>query len=72
MTEYVTVYGFCCGCGSLISFHPNKVPSIRVNGTKEPVCRNCIEAANAQRVAEGGEPFVIDPDAYEACPAHEL
>lgn len=40
---YAIVMGFCIACKSPVSFNPHKVPSIRVNGVKEPLCRSCAE-----------------------------
>ena len=69
-------YAFCTGrcycCKRVFSFNPVKVPSVRINGVKEPVCRSCIEAANPERVKNGLEPFVPHPDAYEPCDESEL
>jgi hypothetical protein len=53
-------------------YNPHKVPSIRHNGFREPVCRECIEHANPIRVKNGLEPFKIDPQAYEPIDEHEL
>lgn len=69
---YAIVFGHCIGCGAFIGFNPVRVPSIRVNGTKEPVCRGCIEAANPIRKEKGLEPIAIHPDAYEPCEEGEL
>ncbi len=43
MTGYMYVFGHCCGCGNPFSFHPDHVPSLTVNGEREPVCRECFE-----------------------------
>jgi hypothetical protein len=69
---YVFCYGRCCNCGGLFTFNPMKVPSVQVRGQKEPVCRSCMERANAHRKAAGVEPHFIHPDAYEACDENEL
>jgi hypothetical protein len=42
------------------------VPSININGTRQPLCRSCIEVANPIRVENGLEPIEILPGAYEA------
>lgn len=62
----------CFGCERLFSFNPVRVPSIRHNGQREPICLACVEAANPLRVANGLDPIVPKPDAYEACDASEL
>lgn len=64
--------GSCINCGKPFSFNPVKVPSIRVNGVREPVCKPCVETANVERVAAGLEPFAINPDAYDPCREEEL
>ena len=63
----------CFGCGNLFSFAPDLVPSIRVNaqnqpdpnGRREPICEACVERVNPRRVANGLEPIVVRPGAYE-------
>ena len=40
---YAIVMGFCVACKASVQFNPHKVPSIRVNGTREPLCRRCAE-----------------------------
>jgi len=50
-------------------FHPNLVPSLRINGTREPICRTCIDVANPIREEKGLAPITILPAAYE--PAEE-
>jgi hypothetical protein len=42
MTGYYWAMGTCVACGSTISFNPDYVPSIRVDGKKEPLCRGCF------------------------------
>jgi len=62
----VSVVGTCVGCKKPFSFHPNLVPSVRVRGSREPICKACVTAANPKRIANGLEPIVILPGAYEA------
>lgn len=69
---YVFATSYCIGCDRLFTYNPHRVPSLRVNGEREPVCRDCIEIANPQRVANGLEPFKIHPEAYEPMPEEEL
>ncbi len=61
---FVSVMAPCITCGTIISCNPKRVPSIRVDGKREPVCRTCIERINPQRIEKGLEPFTIHPDAY--------
>ena len=65
---YISVVGFCFLCRRLFSFNPIRVPSIRVDGERQPICLSCIEQANRERQTRGLEPFRIDPDAYNAEP----
>lgn len=69
---YVFALGHCISCGKPFSFNPNLVPSVTVNGKREPVCRECIEAANPKRKALGYPEFRVHPDAYEAADEHEI
>ena len=62
---YLMVFGNCWSCGALFGFHPERVPSIIVEGEREPICRACIEAANPQRRELGLPEWVIHPDSYE-------
>jgi len=69
---YAYMIGECFGCKQTFSFNPNKVPSIRIEGVKQPVCEVCIEKANPKRKANGLEPIEILPGAYEPCNESEL
>lgn len=61
--------GACIGCGRLFSFNPNRVPSSSaVTGSREPICRDCMEKINQVRAARNLPPFEILPDAYEPEP----
>lgn len=62
----------CFGCGQLFSYNPMRVPSIPINGVKEPICLACVERVNPLRVAKGLEPIVPLPDAYGVCDESEL
>lgn len=64
--------GYCVSCSETFTFNPLRVPSVLVNGVREPVCRVCIERANPERIARGLEPIRVLPDAYEACDESEL
>lgn len=64
--------GTCAACGRLFMFNPVRVPSVRINGEREPVCEACMNAANVERTKRGLEPFPILPDAYEPCDEAEL
>jgi hypothetical protein len=62
---YMFVLGNCFACHRPFTFNATWVPSIMVEGTRHPVCANCMAAANAERVAMGLEPHPINPNAYE-------
>jgi hypothetical protein len=69
---YAFATSACAGCKRLITYNPVRVPSIRINGVREPICRDCVARANPRRIANGLEPIVPFPDAYEACDEREL
>lgn len=69
---YVTCYGPCAACYRIFAFNPNSVPSVRVHGQREPICRSCIEWANTKRKLEGKALIEILPDAYEPLDEYEL
>jgi hypothetical protein len=55
-----------------MTFNPIHVPSVRIEGKREPVCKSCIEKANVVRKEKGLELIPLLPDAYEACDECEL
>lgn len=61
---YMAVIGHCFACKRLFSFNADWVPSVRVNGVREPVCKDCIDQANIERRRKGTQPIYIHPDAY--------
>jgi hypothetical protein len=69
---YAFCAGPCCGCGQPFVFNPRRVPSIRINGHRQPICRSCIARVNPMRRANGLEEIVPLPDAYEPCDEREL
>lgn len=69
---YMLAMGACIGCGQPFSFNPMKVPSISINGRKEPICAACVARVNPMRKANGLEPIVPAADAYEACDEDEV
>lgn len=62
---YMVVIGNCYVCGELFGFNPDRVPSMRVQGVREPICRSCIGRINEARKRAGADPVVVDPEAYE-------
>jgi hypothetical protein len=69
---YVSAMSPCFGCSRLFSFNPMHVPSIIVNGRREPVCRSCVDRVNPMRKANGLPPIVPMHDAYDACDEDEI
>jgi hypothetical protein len=63
---YVSIIGSCFACGRLFSFSPTKVPSIVVEGRREPLCEACVVRANELRAANGQPLIVPLPGAYDA------
>jgi len=69
---YALCYGPCFGCGRIFGFNPLRVPSILINGNREPICEACVNRANPRRLKNGLAPIDPAPDAYEACDEAEL
>jgi hypothetical protein len=65
-------FGPCVLCGVPFFFHPNKVPSLRLHGVREPVCRSCFDRANALRESKGLPPFTMIAGAYDPADESEL
>lgn len=62
---WLSVIGDCVICGIRFSFNADRVPSVRIDGQREPVCRDCINRANEVRKEQGIDPIYVFPDAYE-------
>ena len=63
--SYMFAMGECVSCGSVITFNPNRVPSLLVNGSREPLCRGCFGEWNQyHRTSKGLEPLKLEPNAY--------
>ena len=58
-------FGACYTCRRPFSFAPTKVPSVRINGVKQPICKRCVDEVNPKRIANGLDPIVPLPGAYE-------
>jgi hypothetical protein len=69
MNGYIIVIGNCFACKRPFGFNADHVPSvpgeISGTGTREPICRTCVERANPERIKNGLEPIAIHPLAYE-------
>jgi hypothetical protein len=62
------VLGECFGCKRLFTFNAHRVPSIWINGSREPVCEACVARVNPRRIANGLAPIVPLPGAYDPEP----
>ena len=77
---YAMATSACVFCKRIFSYNPMKVPSFRAdaNGlpdptaSREPVCKSCMDAWNARRVANGLHELRIHPEAYLPCREEEL
>jgi hypothetical protein len=69
---YAQAFGRCVNCGKFFGFNPHLVPSIRIDGERCPVCRECIERANPIRKQKGMDLIEIQPGAYEPMPEMDL
>lgn len=72
MSGFAIATGQCIGCRCLFSFNPVRVPSITVDGTREPLCKGCFERVNRERQARGLPAFPLAADAYEPVEESEL
>lgn len=55
----------CAACPTVISYNPEFVPSIRINGEKEAICEACFNCWNEiHRTAKGLPPIQLHPQAY--------
>jgi hypothetical protein len=66
---YVYALGRCGACKRLINFNPKTVPSIRIMGEREPICRDCVER---WQKLHPDKSFVIAPNAYDELDESEL
>jgi hypothetical protein len=69
---YAIVMSPCFGCGRPFAYNPHRVPSVTVNGRREPICQHCLTIVNPRRRANGLPEIVPLPDAYEPIDEHEL
>ena len=67
---YAVVMGPCLVCRQVFGFNPRRVPSLTVNGNREPVCKTCIDTENDRRRSIGGE-LLPEPHADAYSPIHE-
>lgn len=69
---WVSCLGTCVACYRPFMFNPHKVPSIRIDGVRQPVCKECVDRCNPQRIANGLPPIVPAADAYEPIDENQL
>jgi hypothetical protein len=69
---YAIAFSPCIGCRQPFGYNPLRVPSLPINGTREPICRACVARINPSRIANGLPPIVPLPDAYEPVDESEL
>lgn len=72
MGAYAILLVTCINCGKMFGCNPHLVPSIRIEGKKEPVCRECTEDYNRRREKEGLGTFPILEGAYEPLREEDL
>ncbi len=68
---FMAVLGYCFACHCPISFNPNRVPSLLVDGERQAICSLCHAQWNEiHRTSKGLDPIPLDPEAYapEECP----
>lgn len=64
--SFMWVHGHCVACKTFLSFNPDHVPSLRIKGIREPLCRECFASWNAiHKTAKGLPEVPLHPDAYE-------
>jgi hypothetical protein len=69
---YALCTSACFGCNRIFNYNPMRVPSIPINGSREPICEACVTRVNPLRKKNGLPPIVPAPDAYDACDEAEL
>jgi hypothetical protein len=71
--SYALLTAHCVSCGVFFTSNPKYVPSIRVKGEREPICRSCADRWNEiHRTSKGLDPQPLHPDAYEPIAGEEL
>jgi len=64
-TSTAIVTATCYGCGRPFTFIPARVASIRMRGGKQPICQQCVDGINRERIKRGFEPIKPSPGAGE-------
>jgi len=66
---YAIIIATCIACKQTVHCNPKLVPSLRVNGQREPLCHSCATRWNQLHPENARE---INPTAYEPCDESEL
>ena len=69
---FAFAYSQCFGCGAMFSYNPVRVPAIRHDGVRKPICASCVAIVNPLREKNGLALIVPAPDAYEPVDEFEL
>ena len=56
--SFMWAIGSCVACRRMFAFDPEIVPSVVVDGVREPLCRGCVGEANVVR-REQGIPVIV-------------
>ena len=73
MSGYAFMVGACVNCGVPLTYSPTHVPSIRVDGVRQPLCRGCAAEWNRiHRTSKGLPEVPVHPNAYEPEPEENL
>jgi hypothetical protein len=62
---WMSAMGECYGCKRIFSFNADLVPSLKVDGVRQPICQDCVDRANVKRKLNGLDPITPLPGAYE-------
>ena len=63
---YMLYHEPCVNCKFIIAYNKDHCPSIRVEGQRKPLCRECFDKWNEiHRTSKGLEPVKLHPKAYE-------
>ena len=66
---YAIVTGTCFGCQTFFGYNPHRVPSIRIDGVRQAICRNCAGIVQENQRRDNLPVTELHPEAYE--PIHE-
>jgi hypothetical protein len=66
---YYSLFCNCAACHQPMMCNPRLVPSIRINGIKEPICESCVSRWN---LLHPDKYFNIPSGAYDPMSEYEL